>query len=239
MATGMPLWREIAQSLEQKIRSRELIPGDKLPTEHELSRQFMVNRHTVRRALSDLQEKGIVESTQGRGSFVRRPARPAQLQRRPRFTEAVRSRGAEPASKVLKIEVRPAESAVAKALELRVGAPVIFMERLRFVDGEPTGLGLHNFSFERFPTFIEMYRTRGSITQTLLDSGVPDYTRHKTLISARLPTVAETQQLRVPKHVPLLIRRYLNVDGLGRPLEFGESRTANEIEIVFPAPERD
>jgi phosphonate metabolism transcriptional regulator PhnF len=235
----MPLWREIAQSLEQRIRSRELHPGDKLPTEYELSRQFMVNRHTVRRALSDLQEKGIVESTQGRGSFVRRPTRPAQLQRRPRFTEAVLSRGAEPTTKVLKLEVRPADSRVAEALELKTGAPVIFMERVRFVDGEPTGLGLHHFSFERFPTFVEMYRTRGTITQTLRDSGVPDYTRRRTVISARLPTAPEADLLHVPRHVPLLIRRYVNVDGLGRPLEFGESRTSNEIEIVFPAPGRD
>jgi GntR family transcriptional regulator, phosphonate transport system regulatory protein len=191
MSGGMPLWREIAQSLERQIRSRELTPGDKLPTEHELSRQFMVNRHTVRRALSDLQEKGIVESTQGRGSFVRRPSRPARLQKRPRFTEAVLRSGAEPTTQILKLEVRPAISAVAEALGLKVGAPVIFMERQRFVDGEPTALGLHHFSFERFPTFIEMYKVRGTITQTLRDSGVPDYTRRRTSISARLPTPQE------------------------------------------------
>ncbi len=239
MSGGMPLWREIAQSLEQQIRSRELTPGDKLPTEHELSRQFMVNRHTVRRALSDLQEKGIVESTQGRGSFVRRPSRPARLQRRPRFTEAVLKSGGEPTTQVLKLEVRPAAGPVAEALGLKIGAPVIFMERRRFVDGEPTGHGLHHFSFERFPTFIEMYKVRGTITQTLLDSGVPDYTRRKTSISARLPTPQEAELLHLPRHVPLLIRRYLNVDGLGRPLEFGESRSASEIEIIFQDPERD
>ncbi|MDP1986823.1 phosphonate metabolism transcriptional regulator PhnF [Phenylobacterium sp.] len=239
MSGAMPLWREIAQSLERQIRSRELTPGDKLPTEHELSRQFMVNRHTVRRALSDLQEKGIVESTQGRGSFVRRPSRPARLQKRPRFTEAVLRSGAEPTTQILKLEVRPAISAVAEALGVKIGAPVIFMERLRFVDGEPTALGLHHFSFERFPTFIEMYKARGTITQTLRDSGVPDYTRRRTAISARLPTPQEAEQLHVPRHVPLLIRRYLNVDGLGRPLEFGESRSTAEIEIVFQDPERD
>src|SRR3989344_640804 len=239
MQGGMPLWREIAQSLEQRIRSRELVPGDKLPTEYELSRQFMVNRHTVRRALSDLQEKGIVESTQGRGSFVRRPTRPAQLKRRPRFTEGGRNGGREPATKIIKLEVRPADPRVAAALELKIGAPIIFMERHRFVDGEPTALGIHHFSFERFPTFIEMYKVRGTITQTLRDSGVPDYTRRRTAISARLPTPQESELLRIPRHVPLMVHRYLNVDGLGRPLEFGESRSTNEVEIVFPEPGRD
>lgn len=239
MAAGMPLWREIAESIERRIQARELAPGDKLPTEYELSRQFMVNRHTVRRALSDLQEKGIVESTQGRGSFVRRPSQPVRLSRRPRFTESVRKRGATPRTETMRFEVRPADSRAAQALELRVGAPVVFLERRRFIDDEPTAISQHHFSFDRFPTFIEMYRVRGTITQTLIDSGVPDYTRRRTSISARLPTPQEAELLRLPRHVPLLIHRYLNVDGLGRPLEFGESRSTTEVEIEFFEPQRD
>ncbi|WP_374569894.1 phosphonate metabolism transcriptional regulator PhnF [Phenylobacterium sp.] len=239
MALNLPLWREISQSLERRIATKELCPGDKLPTEYELSREFMVNRHTVRRALSYLQDKGIVESTQGRGSFVRRPSRPARLIRRPRFTDAVMGQGREPSTKTLKLDVRPADAKVAGELGLKPGKPVIFLERIRFIDGEPVGLSLHYLSFERFPTFVEMYRARGSITHTLIDSGVPDYTRRRTLISARLPTAQESEQLRVPRHVPLLIRRYLNVDGLGRPLEYGEGRGSQEVVIEFADTARD
>lgn len=239
MVAGMPLWREISQSLEKRIRSRELSPGDKLPTEFELSKEFMVNRHTVRRALSDLQDKGIVESTQGRGSFVRRPARPMRLSRRPRFHEGVRKRGAEPKTETLRLDVRPADGLVAEALGMRAGQPVVYLERRRFVDAEPTALSRHWFSADRFPTFVELYRKRGSISQTLIDNGVPDYTRKQTLISARLPTPQESRLLMAPRHVPLMVQRYLNIDGLGRPLEFGESRSMAEILIEFPDPLRD
>ncbi len=234
MTINAPLWREISKTLEQRIETKALCPGDKLPTESELSREFMVNRHTVRRALSYLQDKGIVESTQGRGSFVRRPGRPLQLDRRPRFTEKVRSRGRVPTTRILKLDVRPADAKVAPELGLKIGAPIIYLKRLRFVDGEPTGLGVHCFSAERFPTFAEMYRACGTITQTLIDNGVPDYTRKRSLISTRLPTAQEAAQLHLPRHVPLLIRRYLNVDGMGRPLECGEARNAGEILIEFP-----
>lgn len=237
MSMGMSLWREISQSLERRILARELNPGDKLPTEFELSREFMVNRHTVRRALSDLQDKGIVESTQGRGSYVRRPTAPMRLQKRPRFTEYVRERGRTPRTETLKLLVRPADSKVASQLGLRAGQPLVYLERRRFVDDEPTGLSQHHFSYDRFPTFIEMYRARGTITQTLIDSGIPDYTRRRTAISARLPTVTEAEQLRIPRHTPILIHRYLNIDGLGRPLEYGISRSTTEVEIDFPEPE--
>ena len=238
MAAGMSLWREISTNLERRILARELTPGDKLPTEDQLSRQFMVNRHTVRRALSDLQDKGIVESTQGRGSYVRRPSAPMRLQRRPRFTEHVRERGRVPRTETQKLLIRPADSKVAGELGLRAGQPVVYLERRRFIDDEPTGLSQHHFSHDRFPTFIEMYRARGTITQTLIDSGIPDYTRRRTAISARLPTAVEAEQLRIPRHMPLLVHRYLNIDGLGRPLEYGISRSATEVEIDFPEPER-
>lgn len=235
----MSLWREISQTIERRILAREFTPGDKLPTEDELSRQFMVNRHTVRRALSDLQDKGIVESTQGRGSFVRRPSTPMRLHRRPRFTDRVRERGSTPRTEILKLQVRPADSRIAAQLGIRTGQPVVYLERRRFIDDEPTGLSQHHFSHDRFPTFIEMYRTRGTITQTLVDSGVPDYTRRRTSISARLPTVQESELLRIPRHVPLLVHHYLNIDGLGRPLEYGISRSTTAVEIDFPDSDHD
>jgi phosphonate metabolism transcriptional regulator PhnF len=234
MSANAPLWREISKSLERRIEIKQLRPGDKLPTEYELSHEFMVNRHTVRRALSYLQEKGVVESTQGRGSFVRRVSEPMRLARRPRFSEAVRQSGREPSTRTLKLDVRAASPKVAHELGLTAGKPVVYLERLRLIDGEPTGMSAHAFSFERFPTFIEMYRLRGSITHTLIDSGVPDYTRKQTAISARLPTTREAELLHLPRHVSLLIRRYLNVDGLGRPLEYGESSGTSEVIVDFP-----
>jgi len=234
----MVMWREISWSLERRIQAREITPGDKLPTEYELSREFMVNRHTVRRALSDLQEKGIVESTQGRGSYVRRPSSLMRLHRRPRFTDAVREEGRTPRTDTIKLVTRASDAKVAARLGLRAGEPIIYLERCRFVDDEPIGLSQHHFSFGRLPGFIETYKAFGTITLTLIESGIPDYTRRQTAISARLPTVDEAARLKVPRHVPLLVQRYLNVDGLGRPLEYGISRSTTEVEIEFPGPER-
>ena len=235
----MALWREISWSLERRIQAREITPGDKLPTEYELSREFMVNRHTVRRALSDLQEKGIVESTQGRGSYVRRPSSLMRLHRRPRFTEAVRQEGRTPRTETIKLLTRPSDAKVAARLGLRQGEPVVYLERCRFIDDEPTGLRPPHFRFGRLAGCLETYRACGAIPETLVASGIPDYTRRRTAISARLPTIDEAARLKVPRHVPLLVQSYLNIDGLGRPLEYGISRSTTEVEIEFPDPERD
>ena len=67
---GITLWRQIARAVEGDITSGTLAIGAKLPTEAELSARFAVNRHTVRRALEELQRQGLVRVEQGRGSFV-------------------------------------------------------------------------------------------------------------------------------------------------------------------------
>ncbi|MBN8910269.1 MAG: GntR family transcriptional regulator, partial [Rhodospirillales bacterium] len=67
---GVALWRQIAGRLQQDIAGGGLPPGARLPTEAELSQQFGVNRHTVRRALEELSRAGLVRVEQGRGSFV-------------------------------------------------------------------------------------------------------------------------------------------------------------------------
>jgi len=243
MLHSQPLWRQIASSIEEKIRSRELNPGDKLPTENFMSRDFMANRHTVRRALAHLQSKGLVESTQGRGSYVRRPALAYALGRRTRFSDNVAQQGAQPRTDTLKLSTQASDRAVANALGLKHGAPVILLERVGYANDEPIGITKHYFSFERFPTFIEMYRQRGSVTRTLTDSGVPNYTRLRTRVSSRLPTPAESEMLRMPRHVPLIITQSWNADGVGRPVEYGEARLASDrVELLVepePPPLRD
>jgi phosphonate metabolism transcriptional regulator PhnF len=229
-----PVWRTIAADFESAIRSRKLNPGDKLPTEQALSRTYMVNRHTVRRALAFLAERGLVESTQGRGSFVRRPSIPFKIGRRTRFTESMEAAASRPSTQTLFAEIQPAEAKVARALAIKPGELLVVVERLGLVDGEPVSLSRHHFSHARVPGFIELYAACGSITQTLRDCGVLDYTRLRTRITARLPTPTECELLHLPRHIPLLVTHAVNLDNQCRPLEYGEARfAADRIELAI------
>jgi GntR family transcriptional regulator, phosphonate transport system regulatory protein len=241
--TQPPLWRTIAKSFEVEIAERRLVPGDKLPTEQAICDRFDTNRHTVRRALAHLQARGLVESTQGRGSFVRRPSLSYEIGRRTRFSDSLQQQAANPSTRTLVLETRAADPQVAAALGLKTGAPTVFLERLGIANDQPVSLARHWFAFDRFPTFDAFYARSKSITQTLIACGVPDYTRLRTRISARLPTPQECALLHVPRHIPLLVTQAWNVDGLGRPLEYGEARMASDrVEISIetePLPSRD
>ncbi len=230
------LWMQVARSIEQSIRDQEFVPGDKLPTEAEFSQKFMVNRHTLRRALSHLQEKGLVESTQGRGSYVRRPALKYRIGRRTRFTDVMRDLAIEARTKTHSLSVVPSSRDVAIALELKPGAKVIRLKRIGLVNDAPIIMSTHYLSHERFPFFSKTYQTHLSVTQTLAHSGVLDFERKRTVVHSRLPFPDETELLNLPRHIPLLATRGWNVDSFGDPLEYGEAIFASDrVELDIAA----
>jgi len=70
---GLKLADQVAQRLEEQIRARHFMPGDKLPTEASLSQQLEVSRTVVREAVSRLKSRNLVESRQGSGVYVKAP----------------------------------------------------------------------------------------------------------------------------------------------------------------------
>lgn len=63
-------WKRVAQAIEDQITAGELRPGDKLDAEQALAERYGVAYNTVRRAMKDLRERGLVESVWGKGTFV-------------------------------------------------------------------------------------------------------------------------------------------------------------------------
>ena len=67
------LYEDIAQHLEQRIRDQDVAPGDQLPSERDLMREFGVGRPAVREALFHLQKMGLVELRSGGRARATRP----------------------------------------------------------------------------------------------------------------------------------------------------------------------
>src|SRR5260370_6057692 len=78
-ATGVALWRQVADGIERGIADGRFAAGERLPGETEIAETYRVNRHTVRRALAGPSTPGLVVAELGRGAFVERPpiARPS------------------------------------------------------------------------------------------------------------------------------------------------------------------
>jgi GntR family phosphonate transport system transcriptional regulator len=232
--TGVALWRQIMRTLEAEIAGGTLPPGGRLPTEAQLSQRFAVNRHTVRRALEELQRGGLVRVEQGRGSFVAEDVLDYMVGPRTRFSEWIRRHNKEPGGLVLDLREIPADSIVAAALGLRTGARVVLLERLGLADERPVSLGSHHFPAARFPGLLAALAEQQTITAALAQAGVSDYRRLTTRVTARMPMPHEAELLRVARTRPLLVTESINVDQDGAVVEFGVGRYPTpRVQIVF------
>ena len=119
---GVALWRQIALALEADIAGGKRQPGERLPTEAVLTERFAVNRHTVRRALEELEARGIIRVEQGRGAFVAEDVLDYPLGPRTRFSETIRRQNREAAGRVLQIAEIAADAQVAAVCAFGAGA---------------------------------------------------------------------------------------------------------------------
>jgi len=230
---GVSLWRQIAQAVEGDISAGALPPGARLPTEAEFSARFAVNRHTVRRAMEELEARGLVRIEQGRGSFVSEDVLDYPVGPRTRFSESIRRQNREPAGRIVKLTEVPAEPQVAEALKLRRGRPVLLAQRLGLVDGRPVVLGDHYLPVGRFPNIAALLAEDSSITRALAACGVADYRRLVTRITARMPTAEEAQLLEQARTRPVLVTEAVNVDPAGEPVELSIAcYAAGRMQIV-------
>jgi len=220
------LWQQIASNLAADIERGDYVPGDQLPTERVLAERFEVNRHTVRRAIQSLVEKGLIRSEQGRGTFVTDIVIEYLVSSRTRFAENVVAADYDPSSKPVRVKTIPSPPAVARALVIDIGDPVILIETLGMADGHPVSLSAHYFSEARLSGIDQMYLQTQSITQALYRLGVVDYFRESTAITTRLPSRRESRHLNQPISQPILVAHSLNIDAAGRVIEYAEGRYA-------------
>ena len=220
---GLAIWRQIAGELEAQVADGRLAPGAQLPTEAALARHYGVNRHTARRAVADLEERGLVTVAQGRGTFVCTELIDYRLSRRTRFSENIRRNNQVPGGKLLAAATIEAEKAIAERLEIPVGARVQRLDSLRTADGVPINLSQQHFPGDRFPGLAEAVQRHGAITPALAEYGVGDYTRRETRLSARPASRREARLLQLSEGAPVLVSENLNVDPQGRPVEVSQT----------------
>src|SRR5262249_12734727 len=117
IASGVALWRQVADGIERGIADGRFAAGEKLPGELEIAETYRVNRHTVRRALAALAERGIVRAERGSGTYVEAPRRLAYpLRSRTRFSEIVGGEGREPRGQLIDASEETASRELAREL---------------------------------------------------------------------------------------------------------------------------
>lgn len=132
------LYNQLADILREKIYAHEWGVRSKIPSEHELMELFGVARGTVRRALKTLVDEGLLVQQHGRGTFVAEPGLSHPGGTRPfSFAASLAERGRAFVTRVLDKVLVDAPASVAYELEIDPGTTVMYLRRVRSVDGVP------------------------------------------------------------------------------------------------------
>jgi GntR family transcriptional regulator, phosphonate transport system regulatory protein len=233
-AAGVTLWRRVADGLERRIGDGTYPPNSRLPGELEIADRFGVNRHTVRRAIAALAERGMVRAERGSGTYVQAARIPYPIRTRTRFSEIVGRSGREAGGRLLASATEPADQDIARRLSLKTGAAVVRIEALRQADRVPICIGTSWFPADRFPQAARIYATKRSITRTLAHFGVRDYRRASTRLVAALADAADAMWLGLDHGGAVLVVDSVDVDLDGRPVVTSRARfAANRVEFTF------
>lgn len=220
---SLPRHHQIADVLRRQIASGALRPGDQLPSEHDLVRQFGVSRGTVRQARAALRADGTIAGSQGRRLVVRGAPLTQPLGELVSFTAWVRSLGKEPGGKVISFARQQASTEAATALALSAGDPVWCLERVRSADGEPLLIERTVFPEAIGTLLADVDLEKHSVYEQLARRGVTvSAARH--LIDAVPATLADARLLDVAPGSALLrvVRQATAADG--RPVEWSDDR---------------
>jgi GntR family transcriptional regulator len=220
---GRPLYEQVADALRAQIREGRYRPGDKLPSERELSERFEVSKVTARQAIVQLRAEGLVTSRVGYGVFVAAPGPPRRLSddtlRGEAFYRAVGRLGLEP-NVATTITREPATEEVAEALDVELGAEVLIHTRLVRVEGGPPLFLAANY----FPSWVVEAVPLLAEEST---SGLPKWLGQafgplygEDVIDSRMPTPEEREQLEIPPDTPVTVIRGVNRDSQHRALHY-------------------
>lgn len=132
----------------------DLAPDAPIPSERELVEAYRVSRMTVREAIGQLVNEGLLYRVHGKGTFVAPAAVQSQLHLAS-FSDDMRRRGHEPSSRVLAADLRTPPPAVARALELPAGVRAVHVERLRLADGVPMAHEVTHYPEHLVPGLLE------------------------------------------------------------------------------------
>lgn len=221
------LWRSVKARIEADIVARRYRRDEPLPSELLLAERYGVHRHTLRRAMAELENEGLVSVQQGRGTYIEAEALSYRIGGRVRFTENALLSGFEPEATLLGHATVRAGRQHAASLGVRPGSRLLLLRTLRRVAGRPVSYALHHFP----PTIggkaectaehlARLFEASHSVTAVLAELGVPDYRRTRTDISSRLPAPEEARILEIGAGQPIMIVAGANVDSRGEPILF-------------------
>lgn len=213
---------EAVELIECYLHANDIPPHGKLPAEREMCEMWGLNRTTLRAAIRRLTEMGRLYSLKGSGTYVAPPKLERNLQDAKSTTESVRGDGRQLKTTVLESEVILAGHYISEKLQVPEETRVLFMRRLRIMDGVPYMIETNYVNLSLCPRLIDHDFTNESLYRVLSYYKVFPASGEES-IGITYATASEARQLHIDEGGSLFFLTGIARDYNNVPVEFFKS----------------
>jgi GntR family transcriptional regulator len=231
----VPLYHQLSEQFSNAITGGQLQPGDAFENEIAVAERLQVSRPTVRRAIQELVDQGLLLRRRGLGTRVANSKVHRKFELTSLYDDLVRDKR-HPRTTVVKHEIKPNERA-ASALDLAADVPLLHLLRVRYAGDTPLAL-MTNWLPPGLSDLTREDLEGQGLYACLRDRGVKPVVAQQT-IGARMPTSLERRHLEIRGSQPVLTMTRMAFDASGNAVEFGDhSYRASDYSIDLMVDER-
>lgn len=232
MARELTSYEVIRESIVNDILRGKYEVGQMIPKQVQLAEMFGVSRGTVRKAIDELVQRGVLSTVKGVGTFVATNKKERQSAQRPvSFSKAKRISRDILTSKVMEIREIVAEPWMARQLCIPVGAAIVVIKRVRIVWGNPENYQISYLARQRMgkTDFGRADLEKGSLYELIWEqTGLLVVKKDEEIRAISCPEdVAVELNMRKDDPVLLILRTSYSPDGL--PVEYCEDYECTDI----------
>lgn len=223
MKRHSPLFAQLKETIISAIADGTYAPGDQLPSQREMCQLYAMSHMTVRRAIADLINEGIIYPIAGKGLYVAPQKQPAEMGSLVSHKEHMKRLGMAPSTQLLTAKLVSASTVLAQMFGVEHGATLAYLQRLRLGDGKPISILSSYLPHHLCEGILEHDLEEDSLFQTLRNVYHLHLGGSTSTIEAVLASAEQAELLKLELPAALLLKEQLTYLDTGQVIEF--SRT--------------
>ena len=232
MIQHLPLYAQLKETIIDQIERGELSPGDRIPSQRELCRQYDMSHMTVRRTISELIHEGVIFAIPGKGLYVAERPQFVDSDSLKGFEEQLNGLGVSTSTKMLDSGMIDASAPLARMLGIPIGAPLIYLSRLRYADGQPHSISDVYLPHALCPGLLNYDLAANSLFETLRSQYGLNLASSTSTIGAVLANEEQAALLTLTQPAALLFREQLTFLDTGQVIELSRSYMRGDIHRI-------
>ncbi|WP_312240647.1 GntR family transcriptional regulator [Pantoea sp.] len=218
----VPLYLQVSEWIRENIYKGDLTTGDRVPSENQIMEMLGVSRGTVKKAVTLLVNEGLLVQVQGKGTFVKSENISYSLgEGLLSFAESLESQHLRFETAVITSRLETASKLVASKLGIQVGAPILYLERVRSVEGEKVMLIENRINVAHCPGIAEVDFSKNNLFPTIEQLSGKKISFSESRYAAKIIGAERGHYLEVNEDAPVLHLEQLVFFQQDMPVEFG------------------